>query len=311
MKVRKHLFIAIVSAILIVAAVGNAQIPSGWTPRFKLTDHSLSLSPGALTIELQNMPTGTDWAVGARVDSGTAATVQIGLIRFSTGSDRSVSIGGEDLPASSLVISSGSILLKNLAQYAGDRLFVYIRLPRETAVQINLNGTNVARIRPSPGFMVHDGETLSGVPRWGLSVLNLVLDPYTPPVGAESIVSNTPKITKLSDNVYVANVEALATHVIQVQAPQPGASKGSAAGTGRPADVVTAYLLIDEQGKVTSARCESPDAAAVAQCRAAAEEWRFKPFLVNGKPVPVHGQWPFLFDGTRLISLASLQKRDN
>lgn len=146
---------------------------------FRFIPHPFVLSGGILTISLEALPKGMDWAVGVKVERGHKPSAQFGLLRFST---RSGPVGllvpqaGESLPESSLKISPGSIVLKNLGTYAGQKLYGYLILSRPIAVGVKVNGAGIVEVHPSPGFMIHDGNMLKEAPSSPLAVMNLLSD---------------------------------------------------------------------------------------------------------------------------------------
>ena len=78
-----------------------------------------------------------------------------------------------------------------------------------------------------------------------------------------------------------------------VEKPQP--TYPLVAKAARASGVVTVLLVVDEQGRVAAAQAESGHPLLRAATVNAARTVRFKPFLLNGKPVKIYGAITYTF----------------
>lgn len=88
----------------------------------------------------------------------------------------------------------------------------------------------------------------------------------------------------------------LATHILQGAAilkVQPGYP--NAAKQARVQGSVLVQVVIDEAGIVTKATAIKGPSELIPACEAAAKQWRFKPTIVNGRPIRVQGVLTFNF----------------
>ena len=70
-------------------------------------------------------------------------------------------------------------------------------------------------------------------------------------------------------------------------------------GHGHLRGVVRVDVRIDARGSVACAHAISGHPIAIASAMAAIQDWKFKPFIQDGKPMPVHGHLTISYDVAR------------
>lgn len=112
----------------------------------------------------------------------------------------------------------------------------------------------------------------------------------TPPAQQSDAHGNTPAGTSAPDS-QLTNVGSLVDKATQRVSP----SYPSIARTARVTGIVTVYVEVDEQGGVAAvSRTDGPQLLKQAAVDAA-RKWKFKPTVVDGKPVRVRGYINFNF----------------
>ena len=71
---------------------------------------------------------------------------------------------------------------------------------------------------------------------------------------------------------------------------------------------VRVKVRIDESGNVACAMGDDGDPALFERSESAAKEWKFKPYLVNGKPVIVESVFYFHFIGRRKVAAKAVAR---
>jgi Gram-negative bacterial TonB protein C-terminal len=61
-------------------------------------------------------------------------------------------------------------------------------------------------------------------------------------------------------------------------------------------------VILDQEGRVACARAKGKDDALVSRSIDAAKQWRFRPHLLNDKPIPIQTQIVFVFKNKNVAS---------
>ena len=61
-------------------------------------------------------------------------------------------------------------------------------------------------------------------------------------------------------------------------------------------------VILDQDGKVACARAKGNDETLAARSVDAAKQWKFRPYLLNDKPIPIQRQIVFVFKKQAVVS---------
>ncbi len=72
---------------------------------------------------------------------------------------------------------------------------------------------------------------------------------------------------------------------------------------GRKLDsTIVIDVILDREGRVACARAKGSDDVLASRSLSAAKQWKFKPHLVNDKPIPIQTQIVFVFDNKKVAA---------
>jgi TonB-like protein len=61
-------------------------------------------------------------------------------------------------------------------------------------------------------------------------------------------------------------------------------------------------VILDQEGRVVCARAKGNDGALASRSLDAARQWKFRPYLLNDKPIPIQTQIVFVFENEKIAS---------
>ncbi len=72
---------------------------------------------------------------------------------------------------------------------------------------------------------------------------------------------------------------------------------------GRRLDsTIVVDVILDQDGRVACARAEGNDDVRASRSLDAAKQWKFRPYLLNGKPIPIQRQIVFVFENKKVAA---------
>jgi hypothetical protein len=162
-------------------------------------------------------------------------------------------------------------------------LFLYLTVPEGTHVRILGGAAPISFAVPREGIMVQSGVVLPLPVRRLADVLTQLLIAK----GGEGR-----GLSKLPDGTYFAHEDSLRANLISFGLPEFPA--GVAPRDRGHASACWFRVTVGIQGTIQSVETLSCDEQIAPTCKAALRTWRWKPFLVEERPVVVQGTIGFL-----------------
>jgi len=186
-----------------------------------------------------------------------------------------------NLPRGNLEISRGRVALRGVVG-SGGPLILLIWAPAGTNVTVRSSAGVVATLPVGDGFMLHNGKVVAKP----ATVLGYLLQLGMPP----EVKQAKGDVVTLPGNRYVATVAGLKSHLIRYELPSE--SLRLAPGTGNVP--VTLSIEINESGAVDAIHARPGGEAVLTYYEPFIRKWRFRPFVVDGRPVRVKAALAFV-----------------
>jgi|GEM_PF-3570974 len=273
----------------------SGSFSGSWTPR----KMPIPVPNDQLHLLLADLPPEVDWIVGVRVDEEKQGKLAVGEVRFSGPSApprvpiRHIS-EIVNWPMDRIKIRPGSIEVSGLSQLGGS-LLVYIAVPSGTEVRIDGPNKPIAFAKVRDGLLVQNGviipEEVKGIP----TLATRLIAPQRP--------KNTAELVKVRSQ-YFATPNVLASHLLAFRKP----SYPTNVTASQHERMIKLSIKIDESGQVTEINRLQGEEAFLRSCEEAIREWKFRPFLVDGKPVSVTALVLFIFSESGVVSSPVFQE---
>jgi hypothetical protein len=244
----------------------------------------VAVSNGQLRLLLADLSPTTDYIIGVRSTDKQESTLIAGEVRFHNPQSKSprMILQIADWPRNQISIQQGGIEISGLSQSEGSVL-IYITITPGTELKVDTQSRTLARVVPANGLMIYNGAVLPQEVE-GIRTLVARLQRPNPAV-------NTTKIIELQANRYVATPKGLATNLISLKKPRYPVSEA----TGEELEQVILKIRIDETGLVKEINRIKGSKAFMDAAEQAVTEWKFQPFMAEGKPITVEASVVFFF----------------
>ncbi len=250
----------------------------------------ISTSGGQLRILLADLSPTTDYIVGVCAAGEQATGLVAGEVLFSHLGSKSIRTISQivDWPQDRLDVQSGIIKATGLSQSVGS-ILLYITVAAGTEVSIETPDRTIARGTLSNGLVVHNGVFLAQEVAGIRTLVSQLANPQQ--------ASNTVRVFKTQDNQYVATPKWLGTNLISLK--KPSCPVGITAAN---LEVALLRITIDEGGIVRQIIPVRGNQAFLETATQAVKDWTFRPFVPEGKPVPVVASIIFFFGPNGTVS---------
>ncbi len=235
-------------------------------------------STGLLTLKLANLPPEKEWILGVRTQPGSEIQLRAVAITFKAGTRHLQAIEPVDPWLDEA--SDDTIVFSRLADMPG-ALAAFLAVPPGTLLRIQSDTASFFQMRVAQGLMVRNGQILPRAPENLGHVLTTLSFPET---------SHEP--IALPGGAYRVSTPALRSHVTQMALPDYTGLEGSA----------SVAVWIDGNGIVTRIKRLRGDTQLLDAIESAVRQWRFRPFIVEGKAVVALATIAFSFYQGEVLS---------
>jgi hypothetical protein len=243
------------------------------------------------SLRLADLSPGVEYIVGFRVGAVKEASLVVGEVRFNP--KRPIRLISEILnwPAAKIRTEPGSVEISGLSQAQGSVL-VFVTVPPSTKLQIYGPSGTIASAEKVASLLVYNGVTLPEEVKGGHTLLSRLSRP-----NHRGNTKNTIELLQVSNGRHIATPKGIASHLMNLRKPSYPVSAKNLADDDRS---VFLRVQIDDDGSVQQIFRVKGNEMLLNACEEAIREWRFRPFLSDGRPVSVEASIFFLFgeDGT-------------
>lgn len=256
----------------------------GQTENVALHPTSLSISPSkALVLDLVGIPHSTGWAIGVIVDD---ASPRIRLLHKA----RAGMAPLDGLGANNLEVSTGLVRILNLPDEG--RTSVFLNVPTDTELRVVRNGIDIVQARIKQSVLIKDG-TLTEKPNHKINdfIKESIADFQPIPLERQEIL-------RLPNGDFMVGLNMLRTHLISASTPKTMAVAPSQGAL----PYLSLRIRVGVTGKVSDYQLlhGTPSQDLLASIR----NWRFRPFILNGRPVAVTAQVAYVLNQTGIVTKA-------
>jgi hypothetical protein len=272
------LFLCFFLAVLLAYPQERESFSVGYTHQARFEE--VPLKDNSWRVLLRRIPCDSRWVIGARTprkENSRMAVIEGELTTPPAKLKRGPMIAGmRNLSKGRIQNSPG--LTEVLGPVSDNvALLVYAELPQGTNVSVGCEDRVLLTAPTSPTLLVYRGRILPH-PVVGLGTL-------TQTVNENGLAPRAPKgeLVRTPDGLYHLTSRGLTSHLITPTMP----SYPFGVPTPRNRVFAAPRLGIDEAGNVKSVVRVMGDETLLALCEQAVRDWKFRPFLLDGKPIPV------------------------